>query len=45
MRIIIDLPENVIKELEKAAKAQNRSRKNLIETILINYISKSKPKS
>jgi metal-responsive CopG/Arc/MetJ family transcriptional regulator len=42
MRIIINLPEKALKELEKAAKAQNRSRKNLIETIILNYIQNLK---
>jgi len=36
MRVILDLEETVLETLQKQAEAQNRSRKNYMETILVN---------
>jgi metal-responsive CopG/Arc/MetJ family transcriptional regulator len=40
MRLLIDLPDEVIAKLEKLAKKDGRKRKNLIEKIIIDYINK-----
>jgi len=34
MKILIDLDKRIVKDLEKAAKKDNRSRKNLIEFLI-----------
>jgi predicted HicB family RNase H-like nuclease len=38
------LDEKLIKQLEKEAKAQNRSVANLIDTILMNYVNQKSRK-
>jgi metal-responsive CopG/Arc/MetJ family transcriptional regulator len=40
MRLLIDLPDEVIAKLEKLAKKDGRKRKNLIEKIILDYINK-----
>lgn len=44
MKVIIDLPETVLKALEKLAEKENRSRKNFIENELIKLAEKVKAK-
>lgn len=45
MRLLIDLPSNVIKKLAEMAKKNSRSRKNYIEVTLINHVTNSQSKS
>jgi metal-responsive CopG/Arc/MetJ family transcriptional regulator len=40
MRILIDLPQDVLEKLEKLAQKDGRKRKNLIEKIILDYINK-----
>ena len=40
MRLLIDLPQDVLDKLEKLAKKDARKRKNLIEKIILDYINK-----
>jgi predicted DNA-binding protein len=42
MRLLIDLPDEVIAKLEKLAKKDGRKRKNLIEKIIMDYINNLK---
>jgi metal-responsive CopG/Arc/MetJ family transcriptional regulator len=37
-KFLISLPESLVKQLDKAAKKENRSRNNLIMNILIKYL-------
>jgi metal-responsive CopG/Arc/MetJ family transcriptional regulator len=42
MRLLIDLPKDVLAKLEKLAEQDGRKRKNLIEKIIMDYV-KRKP--
>ena len=41
-KFIISLPEPIVKQLDKLAKKDNRSRNNLITLILIKYLQNVK---
>lgn len=41
MRVEINLPEETLEQLQKLADAENRSRKNYIETVLIEIANNS----
>lgn len=41
-KFIISLPESLVKQLDKLAKKDNRSRNNLITLILIKYLNNPK---
>ena len=40
-KFIITLPESVVKQLDKLAKKDNRSRNNLIMKVLLEFLSKN----
>jgi metal-responsive CopG/Arc/MetJ family transcriptional regulator len=40
-KFIITLPESVVKQLDKLAKKDSRSRNNLIMKVLLEYLSKN----
>lgn len=40
-RFLVVLPESIVKQLDKAAKKDNRSRNNLIMKIIIQYLYKN----
>jgi metal-responsive CopG/Arc/MetJ family transcriptional regulator len=40
-KFLINLPEPLVKQLDKAAKKDNRSRNNLIMKIIIQYLFKN----
>ena len=45
MRILIDLPQNDVVEIETAAKAAHRTRKDQLEWIIIDWLRKEAKKS
>lgn len=40
-KFIIALPESIVKQLDKLAKKDSRSRNNLIMKVLLEYLSKN----
>ena len=40
-KFIITLPESLVKQLDKLAKKDSRSRNNLIMKVLLEYLSKN----